>query len=244
VSSVPKPLIAVLAVTAVFFALWTVALKHTLTGSGGAGSSSSSTPAYQSAINKARGLQSLVNSAAAKAGGTPERSLGAPTDTAPASTPGPQATAPRTPVHSSSPNQPAAGASTIASTSKSPQSVGKIPASHPAAGPTGIALVGRALREHKVLALLFYNPAAPDDQAVHREMSIIPTQGGKVVKLAVPVNQLGRYASLLDQIPVNFSPTLVVINHDRQAEEIAGFADSFEIVQRVAAALASPLPKH
>lgn len=243
VSSVPKPLIAVLAVTAVFFALWTVALKHTLSGSGG-GSGGPSTPAYQSAINQARGVQSEVNAAAARAGGAPTKSLGAPTDTAPASTAVPKATAPHTPIHSSSSSAGASGTSTIASAATASRSVAKIPATRPAAHANGIALVGQALREHKVLALLFYNPSAPDDRAMQREMSVIPSLGGRVVKLAVPVGQLGHYASLLNEVPVNFSPTLVLINRQRQAVEIAGFADAFEIAQRVAAALGPRAPKH
>src|SRR5579862_6015031 len=94
VSSVPRPLIAVLAVTAVFFALWTVALKKTLTGNGtGASQKGPSAPALQSAINKARGVQALVNSAAAKAGGTPTQNVepttshtAPPTSTTPATT--------------------------------------------------------------------------------------------------------------------------------------------------------------
>jgi hypothetical protein len=106
-----------------------------------------------------------------------------------------------------------------------------------------MALVGQALRDDKVLALLFYNPSAPDDRAVDTELSVIPSQGGKVVKLAVPLQQLGTYSSLLNQVPINFSPTLILIGRDHYVQEIAGFADSFEIVQRVAAALASPRAK-
>jgi hypothetical protein len=109
--------------------------------------------------------------------------------------------------------------------------------------PTGVALVAQALQDHKVLALLVYNPAAADDRAVNSELASIPTHGGKVVKLTVPVQRLGSFATLLNEVPVNFSPTLVLINRDRQADEIAGFADSFEIAERVDAALRSALPK-
>jgi hypothetical protein len=247
VSSVPRPLIAVLVVSVLVFALWTVALKHTLTGSGSGGSSNPG--AYQSAITKARGVQAIVNGAAAKAVGTPGQSAApqspsasAPSATSPTTTPA--ATAPTTPLakhHSPANQHPAAGgASTIASAASASGTVASVPPAaraHPRL--TGIALVSQALDQHRVLALLFYNPAAADDRAVNSEMSLIPTQGGKVVKLAVPLNDLGAYASLLNQIPVNFSPTLVLINRDRQADEITGFADSFEIVQRVAAALGS-----
>jgi hypothetical protein len=247
VSSVPRPLIAILAATVLVFVLWTVALKHTLTGSGGGAGGSSSPGAYQSAIRQARGLQSVVNSAGARAGGTPVQSLGNPRDTTPTiasrtASPGPSSSAQKA-HHAGGSHSAAGGTAAIASAARTSHSGAATAPTLHAGRPTGITLVAQALREHKVLALLFYNPAAPDDRAVHSEMSSIPTQGGRVVKLAVPVQQLGRYASLLYEVPVNFSPTLVLINRDRQAEEIAGFADSVEIAQRVAAALRSAPPK-
>ena len=238
-SSVPRPLIAALAVTALFFALWTVALKKTLTGSGGASHNTPSAPALQSALNKARGLQSVVNSAAAKAGGTPTQSVppttaqsAPPTATTPSIKPAPTAAKP-SPAHT---------ASSAASASKS--STPTAPVSPlPQSRPSSAVLVARALAQRKVLAVLVYNPAAADDRAVASELKSIPTHGGKVVKLTVPVQHLGGFSSLLNEVPVNFSPTLVLIDRDRQADEIAGFADSFEIAQRVDAALRSVPPK-
>jgi hypothetical protein len=105
-------------------------------------------------------------------------------------------------------------------------------------------VVTRALKEHKVLALLVYNPAAADDRAVNTELKSIPTLSGRVVKLTVPVQDLGGFSSLLNEVPVNFSPTLVLIDKHRQADEIAGFADTFEIAQRVDAALGFIPTKH
>jgi hypothetical protein len=99
--------------------------------------------------------------------------------------------------------------------------------------------VRAALDHHKVLALLFYNHDSPDDQAVAAELKSIPTQGGAVVKLAVPLQELASYASLLSSVPVNYSPTLVLIDRQRQAQEITGFATAFEIDRRVADALGS-----
>jgi hypothetical protein len=250
VSAVPRPLIAVLAVTVLAFVLWTVALKHTLVGGGSSNGRSNSPGAFQSDINAARGVQGLVNKNAAKAGGTPVQSAGNPAHTTPGGAPATTPTtaspsAPRThsPArHPGSKSHPAAGTSTIASTASTSHPVASVPpASH--AKINGIALVRQALDQHKVLALLFYNPAAPDDREVNSELSVIPGDGGKVVKLAIPVQETGTYATLLNQVPVNFSPTLVLINRAGQAQEITGFADSFEIAGRVAAALVSSPPK-
>jgi hypothetical protein len=230
----------VLAVLVLFFALWTVALKHTLTGSGGgAGSGNSpSAPALQSAINQAKGLQGVVNSAGGRAGGTPSQSAPpSSTQSAPPSTTPKAITSPNS---TTTPN----GQSTPATRSHATQAGKNHGATAPSltlpvSKPTGVALVKRALQDHKVLALLFYNPAAADDRAVHSELRSIPVRGGKVVKMTVPLQNLGNYSGLLNEIPVNFSPTLVLIDRNRQADAIAGFADSYEIAQRVDAALGS-----
>jgi hypothetical protein len=93
--------------------------------------------------------------------------------------------------------------------------------------------VSRALRGREVLALLFYNPAAADDKAVKQELAAVPARGSAVFKLAVPIDELSRYRVVTSHVPVNVSPTLVVINRRRQASTIVGFADRFEIEQRV-----------
>jgi hypothetical protein len=100
-------------------------------------------------------------------------------------------------------------------------------------------VVERALSAHKVIALLFYNPAAADDQAVKKELGAVPAHGGAVVKLAVPLSELSRYGVVANQVPVSTSPTLVLIDRKQRATTIVGFADGFEISQRVADALAA-----
>jgi hypothetical protein len=98
--------------------------------------------------------------------------------------------------------------------------------------------VERALNAHKVLALLFYNPAAADDSAVRHELASVPSHDGRVVTLAVPLSELTRYRAVTNQVPIGGSPALVVIDRAGHASSVVGFADSFEISQRVAAALA------
>jgi hypothetical protein len=101
-----------------------------------------------------------------------------------------------------------------------------------------LGTVSRALSSGKVLALLFYNPAAADDQAVRHELDSVPLHGGRVAKLAIPLSELAGYAVVTNQVPVNLSPTLVVIDPSRQASTVVGFADGFEIAQRIDDALA------
>lgn len=95
-----------------------------------------------------------------------------------------------------------------------------------------------ALRQHKVVAILFYNTAGADDQLIKHELSTVPANGGKVFKLAVPVTELKRYPVVTQQVPLSGSPTLVLIDRSGAASTIVGFSDRFEIARRVAVALA------
>lgn len=218
--NVSRPLIALLVGTVAFFALWIVALKPSSSGSGSSGGAGQ----YQSAINKARHAVGTSAAASVAHGGTvvttPARasSVLKTASTKAATTP-------------ATTTAPAIAATTVrATTSKTPQ-----PA---AAAKHRLDVVTRALVAHRVLALLFYNPAAADDRAVKQELATVPVHGHKVVKLIVPLNELSRYTVVTNQVPVNEDPTLVLIDGHGQASTIVGFADRFEIAQRVADALA------
>lgn len=100
-----------------------------------------------------------------------------------------------------------------------------------------LATLTAALAAHKVVALLFYNPAGADDQFDRFALKTISTHHGAVVKLAVPVDQLAKYSTITNQVPVTTSPTLIVIDRHRQASTLVGFADPLEFSQLVSAAL-------
>jgi hypothetical protein len=217
-TQVSRPLLGLLVATVAVFAVWTFALKGGSSTSNGTGSSTG-LGAYQSAIAKAHQAVATSNAASAAHGGTV---ASAPSPT-PATTPAARSATPTTATatHPATTTHPAAGA---------PQAVPAI---------TGqLNIVAKALRDKKVLALLFFNPAAADDKAVKAELAAVPTHGTKVVKLAVPITALSHFTAVTNQVPVNGSPTLVLINGARQAATIVGFADRFEIAQRVSDALA------
>jgi hypothetical protein len=243
-----RSLIALLVGTVAFFAVWIVALKPSSSGPGGA---QQGLGAYQSAISKARAV------ASGHPTGSPFQSPSRTTGAAPA----PGSTASGATTHRAAPNAGTAAASgrsagqassnhhhaggaqiVIPGTYVEPANAAKPSAAASAA--TGFAAVKAAFQEDKVLALLFYNPSSSDDQAVHHELAAVPTHRGAVVKLAVPLQDLSAYSSLLNEVPVNFSPTLVLINRARQAEEITGYAVGYEIDQDVAAALGSSAGTH
>ncbi len=71
------------------------------------------------------------------------------------------------------------------------------------------------------------------------ELAAIPTHGGHVVKVAVPVSQLIQFSGLIQSIDVNTAPELVLIDKARQASTLIGYADGVEISQRIDDALAA-----
>jgi hypothetical protein len=212
---VSRPLIGVLVATVALFALWIVALKP---GGSSGGSPTQGLSGYKADINKAKQAVAISAAANGTAGGGAASS--SPASTTAAATP------------------PATAHATV-TTATHAAVTHKVAITHGAAAVKRFSTVQHALRAHKALALLFYNPAAADDQAVKRELAAVATHRGKVVKLTIPLPELARYTAVTTQVPVNFSPTLVVIARSGKAGEIVGFSDKFEIAQRVDDALAS-----
>jgi hypothetical protein len=223
---VSRPLVGLLVATVAFFALWVVALKpsSSSSSSGGLGQ-------YQGAINSAHAAVGLSNRTSAAQGGTIASSTPAPAAAHPAATT--PATAATAPVPKTSATTAAKPAVQTAPKATTPVFKGT---PRTTAGRVQTVLI--ALRAHKVLALLFYNPAAADDNAVARELRTIPTEHGRVVPLAVPISELSNYAAVTSQVAVTGSPTLVFVDRSHQASTIVGYASRFEIVQRVADSLA------
>jgi len=216
-ANVPKPLLGVLLAAVAFFAVWTVALKG---NSSAGGASPNPVAPFQSAIAKAH--QASTTSDAVN------RALGATVTTTPAASSSHLAAAAQ--------NTLAAATAHSASTrpTRTAAASGKASA---ASAEKQVSEVESALSAHKVVALLFYNPAAADDQAVKQELAAAAAPAGKVVKVAVPVSELSRFAVVSNQIPVTTAPTLLIIDRAGQATSLTGFTDRFEITQRIRDAL-------
>lgn len=222
-----RGLIALLVATVVFFALWMVALKPGGSGGAGGGKPTQGLAGYQNDIKAAHQAVQTSNADNARAGADP-------VSTPSASTPTTQTTAvahtvPAAPTHTAKAHAARTHARPVVA--RSPHTSGT-PASR-------LGRVQRAMRAHKALALLFYNPAAADDQAVKKELAAVPTHRGRVVKLTIPLSEIANYTAVTEQVPVNFSPTLVLVAPNGQADEIVGFSDQFEIAQRVDQALST-----
>jgi hypothetical protein len=238
-SHVPRPLLGLLVATVVFFALWLVALKPSSSGT----SSGPGLGQYQPAINAAKASVAAQNRAAAAANATSGAATTSATPASGAVTAAKAATTtPTTPATAatSATGAKASGATKATARAKSASrthTAKPAAATSPATPTQRVNLVDRALSKHKVLALLFYNPAAADDQAVRQELRTIPTRRGRVVKLAIPVSEVANYPVLTNQVPIESSPTLVIIDRAAQAFMLTGFATGFEIAHRVDDAL-------
>jgi len=222
-----RSLIALLVGTVVFFALWVIALKPS-SSNGGGNKSQQGLGQFQSDINKAHQAVAKSNANDAASGNeNASSSSSTATHTAANSSTSSSSSKPKTTAHASSKAKP----TTTAKASSAP--------AHQISVAAEMSTVRTALNDHKVLALLFYNPAAPDDQAVKQELTAVSAHGGQVVKLAIPLNQAANFTAVTQQVPVNFSPTLVLVSRAGDASEDVGYTAPFVIDQQVADGLAA-----
>jgi hypothetical protein len=243
-ASLPRPLIGLLVATLAAFGLWYVELRPS---SSAGGSSQGGVGQYQSAINQAH--------QAVKISGAANARLGSPTSTGPgpnSPTPAKTATAAKAATATATAVKPATKGATATKTAiaaksgtaaKSATTKTKAATAKPAAKTLTtaqqVSLITSAIESHKVVAVLFYNASAADDQAMAKELGTVSTHGGQVVSLAVPLSELTNFSIITQQIPVVTAPTLILIDADRQATTLTGFADTVEISQRIDDALAA-----
>ncbi len=240
-ASLPRPLIGLLVATLAAFGLWYVELKPSSSSSG---SSQGGVGQYQSAINQAH--------QAVKISGAANARLGAPTSTGPApNSPTPAktataakpatatATATATAVKGATTTKTVAATKTATTKTKVATTKTAKTAAKALTTAQQVSLITSAIESRKVVAVLFYNTSAADDQAMAKELGTVSTHGGQVVRLAVPVSELTNFSIITQQIPVVTAPTLVLIDADHQATTLTGFADTDEISQRIDDALAA-----
>lgn len=218
-----RSLIALLVGTVAFFALWLVAFKGGSSTSGG--TSKQSLGQYSSDLNAAHKAVATSNASNAASGNDGTGSSASTSTTA--------ATAPSQTTTSTKP-----ASKSAAKAKPVPHLTAKVGAHNPATL-ARLSTVQNAMAKHKMVVMLFYNPSGADDQAVDQQLAGVSTHAGKVVKLNIPLNEAANFTAVTNQVPVNFSPTLVLIAPSGQTDEIVGFADQYEIAQRVDDGLAS-----
>jgi hypothetical protein len=127
----------------------------------------------------------------------------------------------------------AAAPATTPSTGGKPAAAGKSSSAPKGDAELGLpASVAKAVKDNKVLVMLFWNKRAIDDQAVRREIRGIDRQGGKVKVHVAPIEDVARYASITRGVNLEQSPTVVVVKGDT-ADALVGYVDAGSINQSV-----------
>jgi hypothetical protein len=107
-----------------------------------------------------------------------------------------------------------------------------------AAATDGLPLrVLRAIADHKVVVLLFWNPKAVDDADVRKALTGIDRHHRKVLAHATNIKHIAAYQQITRGADVRQSPTIVVVDRNRKVETLVGFVDRQSINQAVEDAL-------
>jgi hypothetical protein len=131
-----------------------------------------------------------------------------------------------------------AGEATAGTATKPETAGGPAAAAAPAQGLKGLPKpVRRAIRQDKVLVLLFWNEKSADDRAVHRSLAKVRTHDGRVFVRSAPLKQISRYGRIARGVSVEQSPTIVIADRDLKAETLVGYVDATTINQAVVDAL-------
>jgi len=143
-----------------------------------------------------------------------------------ADTEGGPAASPATGVNTNPVAQAPATGETSAPTNVSPQALQTLPKD-----------VRKAVKQRKVLAILFYNNRSYDDKAVRRELDKVSHYGKQVFVDAHWIKSVGRYQAITRGVNVDQSPTIVVADANLKAETLVGYVDAETIDQTIADAV-------
>jgi hypothetical protein len=93
--------------------------------------------------------------------------------------------------------------------------------------------VAKAIRQHKVLVLLFWNGKSADDKAVHAALANVNRWHGRVAVQSVSIKKISKYGRVARGVDVEQSPTVVVADTELRAEALVGYVDARTIDQAV-----------
>ena len=94
-----------------------------------------------------------------------------------------------------------------------------------------------AVRDRKVMVLLFYNNRSIDDRAVRRELAGVDKRGKQVFVDAHWIKSVARYQAITRGAQVVQSPTVVIVDRNLKAQTLVGFVDTETIDQAALDAL-------
>jgi hypothetical protein len=240
-TQISRPFQIVLAVFALFVAVWFVALRaHNSNTGGGSGSSASgsSAPVTQTASAPAKAkVKAIATSTHSHHGATTTRAVTV-THSATTHAGRPTSTAAVTVKHAV---KTGAGTTTVVHTTVVKHTAAKkvAPAKTKASAgvPSMQIAVEHELQQNKTVLILFWNPKGADDNAVHRELPAVQHKlGGKVAVHYASAGQVGAYGTITHAVQVTQTPTLLIVNPHGQTTTLTGLTDAFSIEQSISEA--------
>jgi hypothetical protein len=102
--------------------------------------------------------------------------------------------------------------------------------------------IAKAIRQNKVLVLLFWNKKSADDRAVHKALAHVDRWHGRVSVQSASITKISRYGRIARGVDVEQSPTVVVVDASLRATTLVGYVDSDTIDQAVVDALRADGP--
>jgi hypothetical protein len=220
VSQISPPVRIVAVVAVAFLAIYMVALRPksstpapapaAATPAGNVNTGKPAVTTFGKAVQKAQGAATATENQLKREA----RNAGAPADSAKSGS------APAT--HSAASSSPSATAAAAA----------------PAVDVTGLPRpLAKAVQQHKVVALLFWNGRSADDHAVRAAFRHVERFHGAVYTQVAPLKRIARYGPITRGADVQQSPTVVVVDRTLKANTLVGYVDAETINQAVVDAL-------
>jgi hypothetical protein len=97
--------------------------------------------------------------------------------------------------------------------------------------------VRKAIRQDKVLVLLFSNGKSADDVAVQAALKKVDRKDGRVFVHTAPLKRISRYGRIARGVSVEQSPSVVIADRNLLADTLVGYVDRTTIDQAVTDAL-------
>ncbi|HEX5782526.1 MAG TPA: hypothetical protein VFX80_11425 [Solirubrobacteraceae bacterium] len=91
----------------------------------------------------------------------------------------------------------------------------------------------KAIRQDKVLVVMFSNGKSYDDKAVEKALTKINRWDGRVAVHTAPLRKISRYGRIARGVSVEQSPTVVVADRELRAQTLVGYVDRVTIDQAV-----------
>jgi hypothetical protein len=109
--------------------------------------------------------------------------------------------------------------------------------SHPASTTTAgspAKRVAAQLAEGRTVLVLFWNPHASADGAVHEQVLLVGRKLGHAVAIDfAKADEVGAFGTVTREVTINETPTLLLINREGLVSTIVGLTDAFAIEQAI-----------